>query len=78
MGWQNFPFKIDVKAGDKKAFCKCGQSKNGPYCDGSHKGTGITPEVVQFTENKTVIICGCRTSKNGIYCDGSHKTLPKV
>ncbi|MEE9574769.1 MAG: CDGSH iron-sulfur domain-containing protein, partial [Gammaproteobacteria bacterium] len=32
--WQKEPFAIDVKVGDTKAFCACGLSKNGPYCDG--------------------------------------------
>ena len=36
-GWQNEPFKVEIKAGEMKAFCMCGQSKNGPFCDGSHK-----------------------------------------
>ena len=38
-GWQTHPFAIEVKAGNKISFCMCGQSKNGPYCDGTHKGT---------------------------------------
>ncbi|NBY66419.1 MAG: CDGSH iron-sulfur domain-containing protein, partial [Verrucomicrobia bacterium] len=26
-------------------FCTCGQSKNPPFCDGSHKGSGKAPKV---------------------------------
>lgn len=76
-GWQNEPFAIDVKAGDTKAFCMCGLSKNGPFCDGSHKVTDITPQVVTFEEDKTVYACGCLQSGNRPYCDGSHKNIKK-
>ena len=47
--WQMEPFAIDVKIGDTKAFCACGLSKNGPYCDGSHKGSEFVP--VKFEAN---------------------------
>lgn len=74
-GWQNQPFAIEVNAGETKAFCMCGLSKNGPYCDGSHKTTSITPKVVTFDESKTIYACGCQASKNRPYCDGSHKNI---
>ncbi len=74
-GWQNEPFAIEVKAGDTKAFCMCGLSKNGPFCDGSHATTDITPEVVKFDADKTVHVCGCTQSKNRPYCDGTHASL---
>ncbi|MCZ8488180.1 CDGSH iron-sulfur domain-containing protein [Vibrio lentus] len=25
-------------------FCTCGKSKNQPFCDGSHAGTGFKPK----------------------------------
>lgn len=74
-GWQSKPFAVEVKAGESKAFCMCGLSKNGPFCDGSHVTTDKKPEVVKFDEDKTVYICGCQQSNNRPYCDGSHKTL---
>ena len=38
------PFKVDVEAGKAYFWCACGRSKNQPFCDGSHKGTGLTPK----------------------------------
>ncbi|WP_018691760.1 glutamate synthase-related protein [Algicola sagamiensis] len=73
--WQTKPFAIEVTKGEKKVFCMCGLSKNGPYCDGSHKTTNITPKVVTFEEDKTIYACGCMQSGNRPYCDGSHKNL---
>lgn len=69
---RNKPYKIEVKAGEKKSFCHCGQTKNPPYCDGSHKGTGVEPFRVTFEKDQKVSICGCGQSKNMPYCDGSH------
>ena len=74
-GWRDFPFRIEVSAGDKKAFCLCGLSRNGPYCDGSHKTTDVTPRVIAFEEDQTLFICGCRQSAKRPFCDGTHKTL---
>lgn len=73
--WQNKPFSIDVKKGEKKAFCMCGLSLNGPFCDGSHKATDFSPMVVTFDEDQTVYACGCQQSGNRPYCDGSHNKL---
>ena len=73
--WQAEPFVVEVKKGDIKAFCMCGLSKNGPFCDGSHVSTDKMPEVVKFEEDKTVYVCGCQQSGNRPYCDGTHMTL---
>lgn len=74
-GWQTHPFAIEVKAGDKIAFCMCGQSKNGPYCDGTHKGTEFSPRLETFDKDKTVMMCGCTQSAKRPYCDGTHLKL---
>ena len=42
---QKAPYPIEVEAGKSYFWCACGESKNQPFCDGSHKGTSFTPAV---------------------------------
>lgn len=58
----------------KVAWCACGESENGVYCDGSHsrKNTGKVPVVVEISEAKRVAWCACRRSGNKPFCDGTH------
>ncbi|SFG65285.1 CDGSH iron-sulfur domain-containing protein [Neptunomonas qingdaonensis] len=72
---QKAPYATDVVAGERYRWCACGQSKRQPFCDGSHKGSGIRP--VSFTAEKTetVYLCGCKQTKNQPMCDGTHKSL---
>ena len=72
---QKKPYVIDEQPG-KKAWCSCGLSKKQPYCDGSHKGTGMTPVVVEITEARKVAWCGCKYTERQPFCDGSHGELP--
>ena len=76
-GWRGFPFKIEVSAGDKRAFCMCGLSRNGPFCDGSHKATDVRPHVIAFDEDQTIFVCGCRQSAKRPFCDGTHRSLER-
>lgn len=57
-------------------WCACGESKNQPFCDGSHTAAGqFTPKPFTLTEKKTVALCQCKQTKNPPYCDGSHTKL---
>ena len=71
---QKQPFVLDLEPGNY-AWCACGRSSNQPWCDGSHKGTGIQPVVVQIEEAKRVAWCGCKHTKNPPFCDGTHSSL---
>lgn len=73
MSWQPSPYKIDAVAGQTLAFCSCGQTKNPPYCDGSHKGSGKAPKVITIEKDGPIWACGCGKTKNSPFCDGSHK-----
>ena len=72
---QKSPYAVDVEAGKSYYWCACGQSKNQPFCDGSHKGSRFTPVKWDATESKTVYFCGCKHSGKGALCDGTHNRL---
>ena len=71
---QKGPYIITEQPGLKK-YCACGKSQKLPYCDGSHKGTGLHSLKVEFEEEKTVAICSCGRSAKLPFCDGAHKVL---
>ena len=72
---QKSPMPVNVEAGKTYHWCSCGQSKNQPFCDGSHKGSGFAPVAYKAEKDGTVYFCACKHSKNGALCDGSHSKL---
>ena len=69
------PCSVLVEGGKNYFWCACGRSENQPYCDGSHKGTGITPVAYTAPWDKIVFFCGCKHSGKGPVCDGSHSKI---
>ncbi|HPA16835.1 MAG TPA: CDGSH iron-sulfur domain-containing protein [Verrucomicrobiae bacterium] len=71
---QKAPFVTEEAAGTRW-WCACGMSHTQPFCDGSHKGSGMAPLKVDITQPGRIAWCGCKHSKNGAFCDGSHRTV---
>lgn len=69
------PIVMDVEAGKDYWWCTCGQSKNQPFCDGSHKDTEFTPMKWTAEESRKVAFCTCKQTGKSPMCDGSHKAL---
>ncbi|KAJ3164037.1 hypothetical protein HDU88_005690 [Geranomyces variabilis] len=72
------PYAVPLEQGKTYFYCTCGESKNQPFCDGSHKGKGYTPQKFTVDESKTHYLCGCRESANLPFCDGTHRKEPGV
>jgi CDGSH iron-sulfur domain-containing protein 3 len=69
------PVKMALEAGKDYWWCACGLSQKQPFCDGSHKGSGLTP--MKYTPEKSgdYWLCACKKSSKKPLCDGTHRTL---
>ena len=72
---QMTPYATDVEAGKSYWWCACGRSKAQPFCDGSHKGTGLSPVEYKAQRSRTVYFCGCKHTGTPTMCDGTHASL---
>lgn len=66
------PIAVELEAGKDYWFCTCGLSQNQPFCDSTHKGTGMKSH--KFTAEKTgkAYLCMCKKTGNTPFCDGTH------
>ncbi|BBK34831.1 iron-binding CDGSH zinc finger protein [Stella humosa] len=67
------PYNVKVRAGRKYFWCACGRSRQQPFCDGSHGGTGITAMQWTAAADGEIWFCGCKRTANAPLCDGSHE-----
>ena len=70
------PTKVELTKGEEYYFCTCGRSANQPFCDGSHKGTGMTPKAFTAEEDGDAYLCQCKQTGNAPFCDGTHAKIP--
>ena len=72
---QKSPYGVMLEAGKEYWWCACGRSKSQPFCDGSHKGTGLTPVGFKPEKSGEHWLCGCKSSGGKPFCDGTHSRL---
>ena len=61
---QKASIPVEVEEGKHYFWCLCGKSAKQPFCDGSHKDTGMTPLKITAPANKKVFFCGCKNQLN--------------
>lgn len=66
------PYVLAAEAGREYWWCACGLSRSQPLCDGSHRGSGVTPVPFTASEDGDVWLCGCKRTGTKPFCDGSH------
>jgi CDGSH iron-sulfur domain-containing protein 3 len=72
---QKAPMPVEVEEGKNYFWCACGKSAKQPFCDGSHKHTGVSPVRYTAEASKKVFFCGCKQSAKAPLCDGTHSKL---
>jgi glutamate synthase domain-containing protein 2/CDGSH-type Zn-finger protein len=69
------PVRATVEKDKDYHWCSCGRSASQPFCDGSHRGTGLSPKGFTAKEDGDTWLCQCKQTRTPPYCDGSHKKL---
>ena len=72
---QKAPYEVQLEEGKTYYWCACGESKNQPFCDGSHKTTSFTPVAHTAKKTGTAWLCGCKQTARSPLCDGTHNRL---
>lgn len=72
---QKAPYEVAVESGKSYWWCACGRSAAQPFCDGSHKGTNLSPLRWMATETGPAWFCGCKRTGTAPLCDGMHRAL---
>lgn len=66
---------VEVEEGKSYFWCACGKSSKQPFCDGSHKDTGIARVKYTADTSKRVFFCSCKQSSKSPQCYGAHNRL---
>lgn len=71
----NEPISVQLEKGQTYLYCRCGKSKNAPFCDSSHQGSKIKPLLFEAKRSGTVRLCNCKKTNAAPFCDDTHISL---
>ncbi len=69
------PAVVELKKGHYYAWCRCGRTCTPPFCDGSHRGSGIEPLIFRADASGPALLCNCKATADAPFCDGTHAQL---
>lgn len=72
---QKAPYPVEVEVGKTYFWCACGRSNKQPFCDGSHKETGLSPLKYTAEKDGKLFFCGCKRTDKIPLCDGTHSRI---
>lgn len=71
-----FPAAVVLEPGNY-FWCACGKSKNQPFCDGSHQGSGIFPVQFKIDLKKEVFFASANKPKTNHFVMGLTEVCKK-
>ena len=69
------PATVQLNESETYLWCRCGKSKNQPFCDGTHHGGKNKPLLCQAKRTGQVKLCNCKHTRTSPFCDNSHLKL---